>query len=151
MSEEGYGGAVHTDGMGSHRRRLPKGRSWPLRPSQIAEVLAELGAPQPTRIWKNAGPATTETVILRVLWWPEPNRYFGSWAGGDEHVTVSFNSAPSEVRADVERAMLSEAIPALAEWLRRASAAPEGWRVLEHSHSWTWAAGRIISSGDDVP
>jgi hypothetical protein len=136
--------------MGTHRRRLPQGRSWPLRPSQIVDVLAELEAPQPTQITKS-GTARTDTVTLIVRWQPESWGPFASWEGGDEQVWVSFNSAPSDVRADVERAMLSEAIPALAEWLRRASTAPEGWRVLEHRHDWTWAAGRIISSGDDVP
>jgi hypothetical protein len=136
--------------MGSHRRRLPEGRSWPLRPSQIAEVLDEAGAPQPTRIGRY-GTARVKTVTLNLLWRPEPDWYFGSWQGGDEHVTVSFSSAPSDVRAEVEQSMLAEAIPALAEWLRRASTAPEGWRILEHFRSWTWTSGRIISSGDDVP
>ena len=79
--------AVQTLGVGTQRRRLPKGQSWPLRPSQIAEVLAELGAPQPTRIGKFAT-AGTDSVTLMVRWRPEPDRYFGSWQGGDEHVWV---------------------------------------------------------------
>lgn len=136
--------------MGTHRRRQPQGRSWPLRPAQVAELLAELGAPQPSYIsaW---GTARTVYVTLSASWRPEPGPHSSAWEGGDEHVWVSFNSAPSEVRAEVERAMLVEAVPALADWLRRAAQAPEGWKIMRHRWTWTWRHGEVTVSGDDLP
>src|SRR5438067_13911730 len=136
--------------MGTHRRRLPRGRSWPLRPAQVAELLAELGAPQPSHI-SAYGTARTDAVTLWASWRPEPGPHSSPWQGGNEHVWVAFNSAPSEVRAEVERAMLAVAVPALADWLRRAAQAPEGWRIMRHRRSWTWHDGQVTASGDDVP
>src|SRR5437667_409306 len=107
--------------MGTRRRRLPQGRSWPLRPAKIAEVFADLAAPQPSVIDKYVGNARAEQVHLTVLWNPRRSWSAEPWEGGDEHVRVQFNSVPSDVRLQVEQTMLAEAVPDLAAWLKRAS------------------------------
>jgi hypothetical protein len=66
-------------------------------------------------------------------------------------VRVVFTSVLSTQRAEAEAEYLRDAVPALAEWLLRASTAPEGWRILEHWHYWTWSGSSIESSGDEVP
>jgi len=137
--------------MGTRRRRLPQGRSWPLRPAKLVEALTDLGAPEPSVIYKNLGDAKARTVYLAVHWNPRRSRWSAPWGGGDEHVYVRISSAPSEVRSEVERDLFAGAVPELADWLRRASTAPEGWRILAHERIWTWAEGQVEVSGDDAP
>jgi hypothetical protein len=137
--------------MGTRRRRLSRGRSWPLREARLVETLADLGAPRPSVIYKSLGNIKSRTVDLAVHWNPRRSWWSDPWQGGDEHVYLRFNSAPSEVRSEVERALLSDAVPALADWLKRASTAPEGWRILKHDRTWTWADGQVRASGDDPP
>ena len=119
--------------------------------TELVETLTDLGAPQPSHIYKGSGNLRARTVSLYVHWHPRRSRWSKPWGGGDESVDVVFTSAPSEVRSEVERALLTEAVPALADWLRRASTAPEGWRILKHHRRWTWADGQVEASGDDPP
>ena len=120
-----------------------------MRQSEVAELLAERGAPQPTSIVRFVG-TNTPRGHLTVLWRPRAGRVLAQgWEGGDENVLVQFSSVPTSDRPRVEQAFRRDVIPELAEWLRRASDAPEGWRILSHKRSWTWDDGAISTSGDE--
>jgi hypothetical protein len=71
------------------------------------------------------------------------------WAGGDEHVAVRIHDVPSDERAIVEHALLATALPDLVRWLREASTAREGWRMLRHSRTWRWLEGELVSGRDE--
>ena len=140
--------AGETRTVGTHRRDLPKGRSWPLRIAQIEELLIERGAPHPSRISRFPGPRTAPTKVS-LLWYPTGRAQ--PWQGGDEYVSVVYTSVPSEHRAQAARELLAEVIPELADWLLGASQAPEGWLILPHDRVRTWEVGGVSASGDTPP
>ena len=140
--------ADETWAVGTHRRDLPKGRSWPLRIAQIEELLIQRGAPHPSRISRFPGSRNAPTRVS-LLWYPTGRAQ--PWQGGDEFVSVGYTSVPSEHRAQAERELLAKAIPELADWLLGASRAPEGWRILPHDRVWIWEVGGVSASGDTPP
>src|ERR1700722_13002277 len=150
--------------MSTNRRRLAPGRSWPLRRSLIESVLAEHGAPHLTKISGMTGVSRSGGAEMTVRWHPGRPGYLAGWGGGPKCVELSFPTVASSERAAAERALVIEALPALANSLRCApmrsdalrcapmrSDAPEGWKVLLHHRTWTWNGERVEESGDDVP
>ncbi|MDQ1475700.1 MAG: hypothetical protein QOE62_929, partial [Actinomycetota bacterium] len=80
---------------------------------------------RPCRNDRNTTHFTVVAWSLRHIPWGD------SWDGGPEHVVVTYTDVASDQRAAAEAAYLSVVLPELAEWLIRAVAAPEGWRVLD--------------------
>ena len=81
--------------MGTHRRRLARGRSWPLRRSLIESVLAEHGAPHLTTISGVSGASRSGRAGMTVRWHPGRPGYPDGWGGGPEYVALSFSSVAS--------------------------------------------------------
>jgi hypothetical protein len=136
--------------MGTHRRELPRGRSWPISVSQVEEALANLGAPLPSRIRRFVGAAKGKTYFT-LSWNPQRSHWAKPWSAGDEYVSVTFTSVASDHRAEVRDIYVGTVLPDLAAWLCRASEAPEGWRILRHERHWNWSEGDLEVSGDNPP
>jgi hypothetical protein len=148
--------------MKAKRHQLPTDRRWPLSPRQVYDALDQAGAPHPSWIRRSrpyrpqhlstrdrAGRRGAELVaasslILTVSWSP-PGSWGVRWEGGPETVTVWIADIAAADRFSILEAALTTAVPQLAAWLRWASDAPEGWRILRHCRVWHWTGGRITS------
>src|SRR5438046_2804239 len=114
--------------MGTRRRDLPQGRSWPLRAAQLVKALDEGGVPRPSSIGRYR-PYRPDGTVLRIDWHPRSGVLQEPWAGGAEHVSITIHDVSSAERAAVERALLASAVPEVVRWLGQAAIAREGWRV----------------------
>jgi len=146
--------------MASRDRDLPRGRSWPISEADVARAVAEAQLPGLSDIrhyvpyepaWPNkvklSQPDLPPGHVLRVNW--EPNGIgMPAWEGGPEKVSVWIRDVPSGERAKIAAVIRNEALPELIGWLRAATSAPEGWRVLRHRHVWAWKDGRI--QGEEI-
>jgi hypothetical protein len=117
-----------------------------LRISQIKVALDEAGVPHPSRFWlrsHRSGP------VLVLIWAPKPNLRGPFWSAGDESVVVYLGLVPSAEGARAERGLLETAVPDLVAWLRTATTAPEGWRLLAHELRWEWINNTVVLTKDD--
>lgn len=104
-----------------HKRKLPKGFSYPIKRSALDEILKPLGT---ERIkWITYSPDRRGNIIV--------------WANfiGEGHKTPAVGNiglyiyaVPSEERKETEEILLQQGFPKLVEWLKKVETAGEGWR-----------------------
>lgn len=143
-------------------RDLPKGRSWPISRKKIEEAVTDAGLPELSwisqyvpyapqygmnRQQKISGGDLPEGWVLYVDWEPFSST-FPPWGGGSERVTLWMRDVASDERSDMAAAIQEHVLPELVTWLRAATSAPEGWKILRHRHAWAWIGGRF--RGQDV-
>jgi hypothetical protein len=73
------------------------------------------------------------------------------WEAGEEYVELTYSGVAAEQRVQAHDDLMTVVVPNLAQYLRRAAQAPEGWRILRHARTWTWRDGVITSAGDHYP
>jgi len=138
----------HSVRVGTKRRDLPRGRSWPLRPADVTDALDAEGLPHPKEMnWHR--PYRPDGTVLEVGWGPKAYPYFDHWDAGREHLRVWVHDVQSTERQHAERELRRVAIPELVQWIRFAIAAPEGWRLLRHQRTWLWIDGQVVRGIDE--
>ncbi|HEX8666979.1 MAG TPA: hypothetical protein VF727_01235 [Allosphingosinicella sp.] len=96
--------------MESRTDKLPKGRSYPLKPSALSSAVdaAKLTLPVELTRWDKFGPCFT------ARFYPD-----GAWPGkNDEFFWVSCKAVSSDQAAAVRAVIEREAIPQFIEWAR---------------------------------
>ena len=100
--------------------------------AQACTALDEAGVPRPCVVSRadQAQYPLDDDRVLQV-YWSETDALGGPPSdGAPQWVSVTIHHMPANQSAEIERAILDEALPNLVEWLRAAASAPEGWRVI---------------------
>lgn len=100
--------------MDSRTEKLPKGRSYPLKPSALRTAIDAAGLTLPVELtrWDQFDPA------LIARFYPD-----GAWRGKDgEFFWVSCKAVRSDHAAALRAVIECEAVPQLVEWARRIEA-----------------------------
>ncbi len=102
--------------------KLPKGRSYPLRASQITEVLtaAHIDAHVDLAFWTPQG---GESILEAHYWRPNENVPY-------PRVYLRAGSLPSDQRVAAADALASEVLPAFVVWLKKILALPSNSPAL---------------------
>ncbi len=114
--------------------------------STILAALDDAHVPHPSEI-SRITPYRPDGTVMAVEWSPIAG-WRPSWGGGSEHVWAYVCDVASDERAVIESAFRNSALPDLVNWLRFASTAPEGWRVLRHRRVWRWSDGALVADDD---
>ncbi|WP_156358181.1 hypothetical protein [Sphingobium sp. Leaf26] len=96
--------------MLSSKDKLPKGRSYPLKPSELERAIShhDLRLPVEFTRWDKFDD------VLQASFYPD-----GSWPGHDgDFIWVYCKAVPSEIRTAISSKMLTEAIPQLMAWAK---------------------------------
>ncbi len=121
------------------QERLASGRVWPLRKRSILEACDAAEVPRPDGIARDPRASRDDNRVLEVSWRERTaftDRSFSS---------VVLHSVASADQAVIQRELRVSALPELVEWLRHASAAPEGWMVTSpHRFVWRWEHHRLV-------
>lgn len=96
---------VHCEQMKSETAKLPKGQSYPLRPSIFEAALEDAGLSIDTHLIRSPG------ELFDAHFWP-PNENVAY-----ERLYVRFGSVPSAELAQARSRVESEALPALLRWI----------------------------------
>ncbi|MGW4378455.1 hypothetical protein [Kitasatospora sp. NPDC004531] len=136
--------------MPARNRKLPRGLSWPLTPTDIRSALggADDAPPDVTFCrWQVDG----GSEVLAVEWLPELRGNYGGGRHSDlwETCQIWVYPLPSSRRAAAREALRAEALPALAVWTAAARTAPEGWRTVRRRRAWRVAEDGAVSWTDD--
>src|SRR5207244_9481373 len=97
----------------AHRWRLPKNRGWPVRPAGVLAALDEARVPRPSVV-SRADQAQYPREDDRVLqvYWSETNALGGPPSdGAPQFVSVLIHHVPSDQSAEIDRAILDDALP----------------------------------------
>ena len=97
--------ASHDAAMHSETGKLPKGQSYPLRPSKLAAALAGAGIAIDVHLVRSPG-----DLFDAQFWPPNPNIPY-------ERLYVRAGSVPAKVGAAARRQAETTMIPALVKWV----------------------------------
>lgn len=101
----GVAGRVHYEPMKSETAKLPKGQSYPLRPSIFEAALKDAGLSIDTHLIRSPGD------LFDAHFWP-PNENVAY-----ERLYVRFGSVPSANLGQARSRVETEALPALLRWV----------------------------------
>jgi hypothetical protein len=114
-------------------RKLARGWSWPLRPSEVEEVVPGFGHVT----WSSPrgpggdGHPTEEGWLLAAHWWARP--------GAMPPLRLTVYAVPSSLRRPLREAIVESVAPSVVRWRADADRS-EGWRMLDHHEGWLWSA-----------
>jgi hypothetical protein len=91
--------------MKSETAKLPKGQSYPLKPSRLAEALASAGVSIDVYLIRRPG------AIFDAHFWPVRSNV------PYERLYVRAGSVPAEQAADAKQKIEATTLPALAKWI----------------------------------
>ncbi|MER7581228.1 hypothetical protein [Kitasatospora sp. NPDC097691] len=137
--------------MPSRNRRLPRGLSWPLTPTDIRTVLREQKTD--TVDLDFADRPCDDGTLLHAEWLPPLSSNYGCgihpslWSS----VRIRVTPLPSTRRAAAREALRQQALPELAAWIDAAERAPEAWTLTRHSRSWRLVGGTTDHRDDGRP
>jgi hypothetical protein len=118
------------------RAKIPRTLSFPLKRSALDAALDSAGVTSLAVVYfwmRQRG-----DVVLRAGYSGEARR---AAAAGQSTVTVY--AVPVAERRETEAALLREALPRLAAWLRRVESAGNAWRGVEHHLAIHYRAGKL--------
>jgi hypothetical protein len=99
--------------MDARKEKLPKGRSYPLKPSSLQKAIGDAHLQLPVRLtrWDYKGEETFEATFYPEGSWPEELCFW-----------VSCGAAPSERVAEIRDALETECIPRFIQWAKEVEA-----------------------------
>ncbi|MFJ7146981.1 hypothetical protein ACIQVT_02085 [Streptomyces sp. NPDC100445] len=121
--------------MSARNRRLPRHRAWPLTTTDIHDCLGpHLDHVVDLRFLTGHDGGT---IVLGAAWVAPHPRTYGVGIHPDM-VGVRIDVLPVDAveRAAVRAVLRARALPQLHEWVARAIAADETWRLTPHQHCW---------------
>ncbi|MFJ8871010.1 hypothetical protein ACIRD6_35325 [Streptomyces sp. NPDC102473] len=128
--------------MPARNRRLPRHRAWPLTSTDISECLGAY-AEHVTDLRFLTG-QDSGTIRLGVAWTAPHPRTYGRGVHPDSvGFQVDVHPVDATERAATRAVLRAQALPQLHEWITRAVAADETWRLTDHQHYWRVADGRL--------
>ena len=116
--------------MRSWTKKLPKGRSYPLKPSVLEAAVAEAGIRLPVEL---ARIDSSKEAAFRATYNPS-----GSFPKG-ELFDLSCQSVPSERAVEVRAALEAEVIPQFVEWAKRIEALDTHSPIRREHQHFKWA------------
>ncbi|WP_406465652.1 hypothetical protein OHB07_32785 [Streptomyces sp. NBC_00111] len=134
--------------MSARNRRLPRHRAWPLTSTDISECLGVYAA-RVTDLHFLTG-QDSGTIRLGVAWTAPRPRTYGRGVHPDSvGFQVDVHPVDATERAATRAVLRAQALPQLHEWIARAVAADETWRLTDHRHYWRVADGHL-THGDEA-
>src|SRR5258706_15548350 len=121
--------------MSRRRLTLPRDRGWAVRAEDFLDRLRVAGAPELSG-YTRFQPYMPDGTVIGIDWDPNSRWWRTGWGAGPERVTLSIHDVPVTERAEVERQVIDTVLPDLAQWLKDAADAADGWRLLPHHRSW---------------
>ncbi len=135
--------------MPARNRRLPRGLSWPLTPTDIRTVL---GAQEADAVDLDFGDRLWgDGTALHAEWVPPISANYGGGIHPSWWCTVRVRIAPlpATERAAARHVLREIAVPELAAWISATRHAPEAWTLSRHSRSWR-PEGSTTAYRDDL-
>jgi len=111
----------HGGPMKSETAKLPKGQSYPLRPSILESALADAGLSIDTHLIRSPG-----NLFDAHFWTPNENVPY-------ERLYVRFGSVPSPDLASTRNRVETEALPSLLRWIKGILALPSNSPIRRES------------------
>ncbi|MCX4741258.1 hypothetical protein [Streptomyces antibioticus] len=134
--------------MPARNRRLPRHLSWPLTTTDITECLGPYMS-RVTDLCFVSGHGS-ETILLGASWTAPFSRNYGRGIHPDSvGFYIDVHPVAATRRAAVRALLRTQALPQLHEWVARACAADETWRLAPHRHYWRLTDGLLTHHDED--
>lgn len=134
--------------MSARNRRLPRGRAWPLTATDIDECLGP-HLPRLTDLRFLTGHGS-EGIVLGAVWVAPNPRNHGRGIHPDMvGFRVDVHPVDATGRAATRGVLRAHALPQLHEWITRAIAADETWRLTPHHHYWRLVDGHLTHRDEE--
>lgn len=129
------------------RRRLPRGRAWPLTTTDINESLGELAAHiKDLSFLSGTG---SGTIVLGVSWLAPQSTTYGRGPHPDSvGVYLDVHPVDATERAATRAILKETALPQLRAWITQALTADETWRLTDHLHYWHLTDGNLTETDE---
>ena len=105
--------------------------TWPVSLQEVEEAIRATGA-DVLRVKYRGRHGSTDR-------WPVVH---GRWDRNTAQVWVY--DSPPQLRGEVRRLTLDQALPGVVAWFEDGFARGDGWRLLEHGIWWHWSSGGLV-------
>jgi hypothetical protein len=133
--------------MSARNRRLARHLAWPLTTTDINECLGpHMTHVRDLQFLTGHGSAT---IVLGAQWVAPLSRTYGRGIHPDSvGIFIDIHPVDATARAAARAVLRTRALPQLHEWVTRAIAADETWRLTPHRHYWRLTDGHL-THGDE--